>query len=324
MMIVSLFRKIFTPATKKSTDELLIEKNIADFKKNPESWDENEHGNIDEIHNRILTRLMVSIPSTKSKPKSSVPAWIAAASIILIALASLYFMKVEVTSPKLASRENTIILKTGKYEVRKIILSDRSIVWVNRSSTVRYPKNFDKDKRRFELVEGEAFFDVKHEKDRPFQVKAGKTLTNVLGTAFNISSYSWKKTINIIVKKGKVAVNNQILLPNDELSYQKSTGNVHIKKLKSVAVTSWIEGKIIFESESLTEVASFLRERFHVEIHLANDQVAQTHFTGRFEPTESLNEILDALSMTTGLYYQAKGNVITITTTKPTKKPMNE
>jgi transmembrane sensor len=162
------------------------------------------------------------------------------------------------------------------------------------------------------LLEGEAFFDVKHDDQKPFQVKAGKTLTNVLGTAFNISSYDYREKIKVTVARGKVAVNNNILLPNQQLAYNKATGKLEKIQLESDMVISWMQGNIVFNDESLKAITKLLENKYNVEISFADQQMSASRFTGKFEPTDSLYDILDALTLTRGLTYKAKGAVIVI------------
>jgi ferric-dicitrate binding protein FerR (iron transport regulator) len=135
----------------------------------------------------------------------------------------------------------------------------------------------------------------------------------VLGTAFNISSYAAHETIRVTVARGKVAVNSSILLPNDQLAYTKTTGKSETRKLQSDEVIAWMQRKITFNDESFKTVAALLADKYHVKIQFDDKQIGEAHFTGRFEATDDLYTILDALTLTRGLSYEVKGAVITIT-----------
>src|SRR5690606_1488289 len=87
----------------------------------------------------------------------------------------------------------------------RITLSDGSQVWLNESSTIRYPEHFEKDKREV-LLSGEACFDVGPDKKRPFVVKTSKVTTRVLGTSFNVNAYQKEPQTKVTVETGRVAV----------------------------------------------------------------------------------------------------------------------
>ena len=313
-MIISIFKKLIGKSNSQKAEETRIEKIMADFKAHPMPWDDAKMGKETEAHDRILNKLLHAIPVKVPQNKPNyIKTWTVAASLILIAGLGWYTIENKKAMQHSNDSANTIVIKSGNNKIRKITLSDSSVVWLNVNSAISYPDHFNGNKRSVVLLEGEAFFDIKHDDHKPFQVRAGKTLTNVLGTAFNISSYASHKTISVTVARGKVAVNNNILLPNDQLAYTKATGKSEMKKLQSAQVIAWMQERLAFNDESLKAVAEILENKYNVKIHFDNKQIAEAHFTGRFEASDDLYDILDALTMTRGLSYEAKGAVITIT-----------
>ena len=307
-MIISIFKKLISKNRINKAEQRHIEEIVANAKTQPTEWDEVSMGNENIVHDKILNRLRQSI--TEEQPihnTRTVTKWAVAASLFFALGLGWYFSQYNLTGETTA-----IFLKTGRNEIRKIALSDGSVVWLNGSTSISYPEHFEGQKRIVELLEGEAFFDVKHDDQKPFQVKAGKTLTNVLGTAFNISSYSYREKIKVTVARGKVAVNSSILSPNQQLAYTKATGKLEKIELESDMVTSWMQGNIVFNDESLKTIVTLLENKYNVEIRFADQQMSESRFTGKFEPTDNLYDILDALTLTRGLTYKAKGAVIVI------------
>lgn len=302
------------------SDEARISKAIDDFKENPASWDEERMGPAQEVRKAVLNRLLSDI---EEKESSIVPLArtvlfrriIAIAASVVLVIGLLWLVATDKNSLQDLTDPlaNMVVVKTHKNDVRKIKLSDGSIVWLNSNSTLSYPEKFGAVKRQVELIEGEAYFDIHHDTHKPFQVKAGKTLTNVLGTAFNISSYSWLKEISVTVSRGKVAVNNEVLLPNEQLLYTKASGKVAQKKVSAADVVSWMERTLSFNNEDFKTVAAKIEDRFNVKISFENKEMEDFHFTARFGPTDNLNSILDALTLIRGLNYQVKNNNILIT-----------
>ena len=107
-----------------------------------------------------------------------------------------------------------------------VVLEDGSRVWLNSESTFRYPSVFDQDKREVYL-EGEGYFEVVHDEERPFIVMTEKVFTRVLGTEFNVRSYM-DKAVNVTLVKGSVAVGNNdqthtsevVLCPGENASWE--------------------------------------------------------------------------------------------------------
>lgn len=303
------------------SDEARISKTIDDFKENPTAWDEEKMGPAQEVRMTVLNRLLKDIDENqiRSIPFNRTPLFrriIAAAASIVLVMGLLWLgfnYENSLPAQQVPLLANIVVVKTGKDDVRKIKLSDGSVVWLNSNSTLSYPEKFSAAKRQVELVEGEAYFDIYHDTKKPFQVKAGKTLTNVLGTAFNISSYSWLKEISVTVRRGKVAVNNEVLLPDQQLLYTKVSGKVEQKKVRAVDVVSWMEYKLTFNDEDFKTVAAKLEDKFKVNISFENKAIQDFRFTARFGPTDNLNDILGALTMIRELNYQIKGNNILIT-----------
>src|SRR3546814_509770 len=98
---------------------------------------------------------------------------------------------------------NTLIVPYGKRT--KLQLSDGSTVWLNSGSKLAYPASFNEDKRKVYL-EGEAIFEVTHDKSHPFMVIAKDFEIEVLGTVFNVSNYSDDPSINTVLKNGSVKI----------------------------------------------------------------------------------------------------------------------
>lgn len=309
--MISIFKKLIGKTQAQKAEEARIEKITADAKNHPLSWDGEKMGDEAEVRTQILNRLLSSTQKPKRRVKA-VKNWSIAASILIVFGAAWYALSYVETAEKSVTRTVMVITKTKRGETKKLILSDGSSVWLNGNTSIRYPERFLGEKREVELIEGEAYFDIKHNERKPFQVKAGKTLTNVLGTAFNITSYHWLGTINVSVSKGKVAVNNHILLPNDQLAYSKANGESRVRKMQSSKVISWMQGQLVFNNESMQSLARQLEDKFFVEIRFADKKIAESHITGRFEWSESIYNILEAISLTNGLSYETKGSVITI------------
>jgi len=308
-MKLKLFKRNSLSKDNSASAETHVERIIENFKKSPRSWDEEKMGPAEEIRNVVLDRILGSIEGEKNR-KLIFRRNISIAASVMLVMGGLWFGLAQYGFWK---GSDNVIVKTDGHHLKNIVLSDGSVVWLNVNSTLSYPEDFQGDKREVALLEGEAYFDVKHDAKKPFQVRAGKTLTNVLGTAFNINAYSWLETINVTVSKGKVAVNNNMLLPDQQAEYDKRSGKISHKKLIASNVISWMKGKLSFNDQDFKTVASILEKKFNVSISFADKSLKDLHFTAQFEQADKLDDILTALTLTTGLNYTMKGNTIVIT-----------
>ncbi len=212
---------------------------------------------------------------------------------------------------------NTISVATSKGERKEIKLPDGSMVWLNESSSMEYPAHFEANSRKVALLEGEAYFDIKRDESKPFFVEASGTTTRVLGTAFNIRSYHFLKSILVTVTRGKVEVakaegaDKKILLPNEQVYYDVKTREIRKVNVNSANAVAWKEGRLLFDNESFANVIAILENKFDVTIR-AEESIRKYHMSAEFASTDSLPHILDLLSLANNLEYRFENNQITL------------
>jgi len=311
-MIPSYFKRNNNTKQDKEAIKQNISKVIDGFKENPEAWNAQSMGDEDMAREKILNRLLFSISNTESKREYNVKRIyrLSAAAILLAGLSVGFLFKDAIIDHLITYPQVIVETKPGQHE--RINLPDGSVVILNASTKLSYPTKFKHSLREVTLVDGEAYFEVKHDDEKPFQVHAGKTLTNVLGTAFNISSYSYLQQVSVTVSSGKVAVNNETLLPNQQFVYHKSSGQIQKKNLNASNVSSWIQGDLAFNDEDFKTVATILERKYGVLINFEDQAMEDFHFSARYEPNAKLLDILDDLTLTRGLQYEFKQNKITI------------
>jgi transmembrane sensor len=196
----------------------------------------------------------------------------------------------------------------------KLTLSDGSTVILNGSSRIRYPENFSRKIREVSLLEGEAYFDIKHDASKPFIVKAMGTQINVLGTAFNVRAYQFLKNVQITVTRGKVSVSGMAnvkyekagiitLLPNEQVTIGKINGKIIKKHINADDFTGWVQGKYRFDNETLGNVAGMLESYYKVRITFSRDDLKNIRFSSEFESTDKLEDLLFAICKANNLSY---------------------
>lgn len=175
----------------------------------------------------------------------------------------------------------THILSIPRGQMFKLVLSDGTEVFLNAGSRLSYPTNFVRNERIVTL-EGEAYFKVAKDRNRPFIVKAGAVQTRVLGTEFNISCYS-ASDIHVTLIEGSVQVDasgaSQIIEPGQDLCVRKN-GSMKLEKVDLHSYMYWRDGYFYFDNLPLVDVLKSIGRWYNVGVEFRNTQVmdCEVHF----------------------------------------------
>jgi transmembrane sensor len=297
------------------------------------------------LSDQVFEKLQKQIHSGKNmepNPKMRRSYYWYAASVIL--LAGLFFIlkPAKLISPQLAAKYLEIIVPTGQRS--QLVLADGTKVWLNAGTTFKYPEDFLKNKREV-FVEGEAFFNVTHNKDLPFIVHLKENLSiKVLGTEFNVKSYATDKFIETTLVKGAIKLlkedkDNHVVAeinikPNEKATYQKDNLQLVVTKLdvpvteKSVTaskitkenksmndldiITAWKDDALVFHDETFEDIAVKMERWFGMKIVITDEGLKQERFTGKFVNKETIYQILDIFNRSEPIRYLTKNKEITI------------
>ena len=203
------------------------------------------------------------------------------------------------SSPLLEISSTDQILKT-------FTLPDGTLVSLNSNSHLKYPKRFGKNSREV-LIEGEAFFEVKPNKRKPFIIHAGSAQIKVLGTSFNVNAYPSAELLEVIVETGTVRVlnkstetkqNNELILdPGEKGTLVYSSHELLKTTNQNPNFMAWKTHDLIFRSTSLGEVISNLEKVYKVNIRLADPNLNGLLLTAHFNDY-SLDFILKVIEST--------------------------
>jgi len=251
--------------------------------------------------------------------------WLTSAAAAAIAIfLFLFFLKKQADIKKEEHNlaQNSVSTKPGSKS--KIQLPDGTQVWLNADSKIAYNENFLGNFREVQLT-GEAYFDVVKDKSRPFIIHTHAIDLKVLGTAFNVRSYDNEQNAETSLIRGSIEVtlrNNPdkkiVLKPNEKLvvhnddfavasqvkaaSAKSEDGpmmvlsKVHFQKNDTIATeTLWLKNKLVFDSESLENVALKIERWYDVKVTITDEKLKKDLYHAIFED-ESLQQVLDALS----------------------------
>lgn len=206
---------------------------------------------------------------------------------------------------------------TQRAETTEITLPDGSKVTLNAGSHLRYKNNFGKENRMLSL-QGEAYFEVTKEEEKPFIIELRKAEVKVLGTSFNVKAYKGMESIEVTVAEGKVSVyekkqpQKKVIAVAGEKAEYKMHQKV-IKKTENIDrnFDAWKTRSIVFENDSLYTIISTLSNVYHKSIELRNPEIKDCTVTTSFE-NEELETVFQVLESTLDITIEEEDGTIYI------------
>lgn len=200
----------------------------------------------------------------------------------------------------------------------EMTLADGTKVWLNSRSTLTFPSSFNGDVRNVKL-DGEGYFAVSKNADKPFIVETSKCNVRVLGTEFNVMAYAEDDVWETSLLKGTVEVftpnaadKTMQLEPNTKATLQ---GNKLIKgQITDSDYFMWREGLLCFNNISVRDMIEKLKLYYGVDIVVNNTRILSNHYTGKFRTKDGVEHVLKVLRLNNRFTYTKddENNVITI------------
>jgi len=189
-----------------------------------------------------------------------------------------------------------------------ISLPDGSTVVLSSGSQLNYGPAFGVSDKREVYLDGQAFFDVRHDTSRPFVVHAGKVNVTVLGTAFNVKAISTEGDITVTVNRGRVRVSDPAkalgtITPRQQIIYNKQNQHAVQHVVDSENYLDWKKRDCLFDNLTITEVTGLLEDRFKVEIRVDGDVAKSERFTATFPQDQTLEQALNSICEFNGARY---------------------
>lgn len=280
-----------------------------EFRKMSDSWtfamQQEALHKLDE--DKAWLRLKSKIAESK-KPKKSVgiyrvlsPALLktaAAIAILFVLAVAVYFLS-GIHSP----HEHMLTATNELNQPSMVKLPDGSIVTLNTGSKLEYSASMNGSLREVRL-EGEAFFEVKHDPSRPFLVHSEHAIIRVVGTAFDVAAYRNSPEVKVMVESGKVELFSDELAGNKILLEKGSVGTLvrnsqalFKTENKDLNYLSWKTRVMHFDRTPLPEVVNVLNRSYHTQIELNSDELKTLSYTGTYTD-ESVDTIIDVLAKT--------------------------
>jgi transmembrane sensor len=194
-----------------------------------------------------------------------------------------------------------------------LILSDGTKVVLNAASSIKYPTAFKGNERSVELT-GEAYFEVAHNKAKPFLVKTAKQTVQVLGTHFNVNTYTDEAAVKTTLLEGSVRVcagsSNTLIKPGQQAVLAKNKVKVYAIDVEDVV--AWKEGMFRFTDESLESVMRKVSRWYDVDVVYQDEAIKELPFNGIATRFGNVSKILHMIELTKRVHFKIEGRKILV------------
>lgn len=266
-----------------------------------------------ELSKRMDVRKAASLPKTKILSFTHLRRYAAVACVLLVAAFSIY-IGMELGRPALGEQVYSNL--GGKSKVR---LSDGTEVWLHSNTTLAYSTDYEAEERLVN-VKGEAYFDVTHDKDKPFIVQTDGMRVVVHGTKFNVEAFPESENTLVSLVEGSVSLETneekRFLVPGETATFNKHSRQLHIEKGNVDFMRSWANDQVVFDKKSLGYVCRYLSKWYNVKINVAPELADKYLYTFTLR-NETLEEIMRIMSRINPMEYSFdEKNVLTVSPKK--------
>jgi len=284
---------------------------------------------LDSIHHDIsLSRsdkikLISPVRMSQKKVKWRVFSILSKIAAVLFLPLLLYFMYTYIITDKPILSETikpvpvNIEVKSPLGSKTYLELPDGSKVWLNYGSRLKFPQKFTGQTRTVEL-QGECYFEVAHNEQKPFIVETGGLQALVKGTEFNLMAYPEDAVIETTLKSGKVILQRKISDGNVQQIFEMEPNNhaIYYKEEKELTYSienpdkyiSWKDGILIFRNDPINDILKKLSRWYNVDIQLKDEELSKYTYTATFVD-ETLPQILDLLKIATPIKYTISSRI---------------
>lgn len=192
----------------------------------------------------------------------------------------------------------------------RVMLQDRSTIWLNAGSSISYAVNNQTSERRVSLY-GEAFFDIERNPLKPFIVQTEEEEVKVLGTSFNVAAYDRARPVTTLAS-GRVSIirddHEQSLSPQQQAVW---TGREYAVKMVDIQqYVSWKDGWFIFHDVPLKDIMQQVQRWYNVEVDYTH--IPDERFYVEFGRHEKLSSLLEMIETSSDMKFQLKGGKISM------------
>ncbi|RRD59162.1 FecR family protein [Tannerella forsythia] len=240
--------------------------------------------------------------------------WMRYVAFFILGMLSVYWIR-HIMEKKPEHTVAQTRIETGVGDKSRTILPDGTVVWLNACSSLLYG-DFSGDHERTVYLKGEAYFEVKTDKQRPFSVCTERLTYRVTGTSFNVYAFEEEETNSVALLEGGVTIESgkwlHALRPGEVFTYDKNTCTFTVEKKDVELLSSWRRGEFVFDKMTFEELIHRLERLYHVKFVCDNPEVQRATFGGTLKDYDSLETIMNVLKTSLRISYTIEGNTVFI------------
>ncbi|WP_303208241.1 FecR family protein [Bacteroides oleiciplenus] len=218
------------------------------------------------------------------------------------------------------SGTSSLVAVTARDEVKELMLPDGTKVWLNKHTTLKYPSEFS-ERGRNVYIEGEAYFEVKRNVEKPFIVRSEAMQVRVLGTVFNLKSDKASRSAVATLIKGEIEVKGNheegmiVLSPGQKAELNGMTRRLVVKQVDT-GIENWHNNQFVFEKADIFTIARTLENSYGVKIILAPEMDVTKTYTGALKKKSTVEEVLNSVKNVIPIEYKIVGNSVFLSSKK--------
>ncbi len=218
------------------------------------------------------------------------------------------------------SETDDLVAVIATDKVKELMLPDGTKVWLNKHTTLKYPREFS-EKGRNVYMEGEAYFEVKRNTEKPFIVRSEAMQVRVLGTVFNLKSDKNNPLAVATLVKGEIEVKGNhdegmiVLSPGQKAELNGMTRRLVVKQVDT-SIENWHNNQFVFEKADIFTIARTLESSYGVKIILAPDVDSMKTYTGALKKKNTVEEVLNSVKNVIPIEYKIVGNSVFLSSKK--------
>lgn len=241
-------------------------------------------------------------------------AWMRYVAVFILGMFSVFGIR-HIMGKKPEQAVTQTRIETGVGDKSKTTLPDGTVVWLNACSSLLYG-DFSGNRERTVYLKGEAYFEVKTDKQRPFSVCTERLTYRVTGTSFNVYAFEEEETSSVALLEGGVMIESgkwlHALRPGEVFTYDKNTCTFTVEKKDVELLSSWRRGEFVFDKMTFGELIHRLERLYHVKFVCDNLEVQQATFGGTLKDYDSLETIMNVLKTSLRISYTIEENTVFI------------
>ena len=273
----------------------------------------NESATLDRIYHQIKLDESVTLSDKKKSYHSVISIFSKIAAVLFIPL--LAYVLIDRNNSSYRSKNISWVEVHSPPGTRSAFyLPDGTSGWLNSGSNLKFPAKFS-GKTREVILSGEAFFDVYHDPQRPFNVSGKNFRVEAHGTSFDVLAYPREQNVRVTLLNGVVKVlsgqNGSMrylttLSPDQMCTFNSNASEYNVVPVDAKTIAAWTQGKLIFRNVPFTEVVRRINRWYNVNLVIKDDILKSYKYKATFED-EDINEVLKLLRLSAPIRYRDLG-----------------